>query len=216
LTNKVSKCKYRLTIEVETIMKKIIPLLLASFLLSAAMPSVAQEPFDTQDARRAYEDGVKHYDLAEYTEALDSFKDAYRTKTDPAFLYNIAQCLRKLERLDESATFYRTYLRRAPDASNRKEVERHLADIETRLAAANPPARGPFSARDIPIAPPAQIDLAPRPATPITGRPIYERWWFWTAAGAVAAGATTTIIILARHEPTSIPASVLGSQKALP
>jgi len=30
--------------------------------------------------------------LGEYREALDQFKEAYRLKQDPSFLYNIAQC----------------------------------------------------------------------------------------------------------------------------
>jgi tetratricopeptide (TPR) repeat protein len=203
-------------------MKIIISLLLAALVLAPAMPGWTQ-PLSLKEARASYEEGARHYDLGEYAEALASFRDAYRAKDDPAFLFNIAQCLRKLNRLDEASYFYRSYLRRAPDADNREKVERHLKDIEDQAAAASPPSasnQGPspkqFSAHDIPIAPAPQIDLAPQPPSVIKVRPIYERWWFWAATGAVAAGTTAAIIILARHDPTSIPASALGSQRTLP
>ena len=109
--------------------------LLVAGLLTLPVPAWAQGSSNAKEAKAAYEEGARHYDLAEYAEALTSFKDAYRAKTDPSFLFNIAQCLRKLERMEEAATFYRTYLRRAPEAPNRAEVERHLKDIESQLAA---------------------------------------------------------------------------------
>jgi tetratricopeptide (TPR) repeat protein len=196
----------------EDIMRNIISLLLAALLLAPSGPGWSQGSTSAREAKASYEEGARHYDLAEYAEALDSFKDAYRAKTDPAFLFNIAQCLRKLERMEEAATFYRTYLRRAPEAPNRAEVERHLKDIESQLAAASPVIpQGTFPAQETP-----RIDLSPRPAPEIEEHPLYKRWWIWTAAGAVAAGAAATIIILARRDPTSIPSSGLGHQGALP
>jgi tetratricopeptide (TPR) repeat protein len=68
--------------------------------------------------------------LTEYDQALAEFKEAYRVKPDATFLYNIAQCHRKLGQVDEALTFYRTYLRRAPDAPNRGEVERRIQELE--------------------------------------------------------------------------------------
>ena len=195
-------------------MNKIISLLLASLLLVQSLPGWAQ---GSKESKAAYEEGARHYDLAEYAEALDSFKDAYRAKTDPAFLFNIAQCLRKLGKLEDAATFYRTYLRRAPDAINRVEVERHLRDIEEQLAAASPAAPpGAYSPQAAPAASSPQIDLSTHPAPRIEEHPLYKRLWIWTAVGAVAAGAAATIIIMSRRDPTSIPASGLGYQRALP
>ena len=74
-------------------------------------------------AKRLYISATKHFDLAEYPDALNDFKEAYRLKDDPVFLYNIAQCYRILNKNDEALSFYRSYLRRAPDAPNRAEVE---------------------------------------------------------------------------------------------
>jgi tetratricopeptide (TPR) repeat protein len=202
-------------------MKNIISLLLASLLLASSLPGWSQ-PLNQREAKASYEEGARHYYLMEYDEALTSFKDAFRAKDDPAFLFNIAQCLRKLGRLDEASTFYQIYLRRAPDAGNRAEVERHLDDIEGQMATTAPPPEPNqppiprrFSAQDTTIPFNPQIDLSPQhPA--IKDHPLYKRWWFWTAAGAVAAGTTATIIILTRHDPAAIPSSMLGSQRALP
>ena len=203
-------------------MKNIISLLLVTFLLTPALPGWSQ-PLNLKKAKASYEEGVRHYDLTEYPEALTSFKDAYRAKDDPAFLFNIAQCLRKLNRLEEAATFYRSYLRRAPDNNNQDKVERHLREIEDQMAIVVPattPNQDPtpkrFSTKNIPITPAPQINLSPQPQPTIKDRPLYKRWWFWTAAGAIAAGAATSIIILARHNPTSTPSSILGSQRTLP
>ena len=215
LTNEVSK--YKMVI-MSTRMS--IALVVAT-VLTPALPGWTQ-PLNLKEAKASYEEGARHYYLTEYAEALTSFKDAYRAKDDPAFLFNIAQCLRKLNRLDEASNFYRIYLRRAPDAGNRAEVERHLSVIEGQMAAAapppepnQPPSPRRFSAQDTTIPVHPQIDLSPQHPV-IKDRPLYKRWWFWTAAGAVAAGTTAAIIILARHDPSSTPASMLGSQKALP
>ena len=56
----------------------------------ALAPSAHAE--DKQKAREAYERATQDYDLGEYKEALDAFKEAYRNFEDPAFLFNIAQC----------------------------------------------------------------------------------------------------------------------------
>ena len=81
-------------------------------------------------AKQHFEAGVSHFDLAEWEQALVEFKEAYRLKSDATFLYNIAQCHRKLGHVDDALTFYKTYLRRAPDAPNREEVERRILELE--------------------------------------------------------------------------------------
>lgn len=105
---------------------------LAMALVLARAPSVAAAAADEDKvlAKQHFESGARHFDLSEWEQALLEFKEAYRLKPDPTFLYNIAQCHRKLGNLDEALTFYRTYLRRAPDARNRNEVERRIADLE--------------------------------------------------------------------------------------
>jgi tetratricopeptide (TPR) repeat protein len=211
----------------------------------ASLSSMAFAGNDAQAAKGRYESGVRHFDLSEYESALVDFKEAYRNKPDPVLLYNIAQCHRRLGHTEEAITFYRSYLRRAPDAKNREEVERRISELETIRNAENAailnsngggPKPSPISAeaqqRPSPVSAEAQqnavaetaatdpapaVDLGAQdgPAPKTTGT-IYKRWWFWTAVGFVAAGTATVAVIMAERDPTKIPASALGAQKVLP
>jgi PEGA domain./Tetratricopeptide repeat. len=82
-------------------------------------------------AKAHFKQGRMHYQLGEYREALNEFKEAYRLKQDPSFLYNIAQCHRQLREYSEAIRLYGNYLREAPDADNRDEVERQIRDLKT-------------------------------------------------------------------------------------
>ena len=106
-------------------------LISAAFMcLCLATVSAPAQADDAVAAKAKYESGVRHFDLAEFEPALADFKEAYRNKPDPVFLYNIAQCHRKLGHADEAISFYQTYLRKAPDAKNREEVERRISELQ--------------------------------------------------------------------------------------
>jgi tetratricopeptide (TPR) repeat protein len=203
-------------------------------LVGTRCPTSALAQDDTTAAKARYESGVRHFDLSEYDQALGDFKEAYRNKPDPVFLYNIAQCHRKLGHTDDAITFYQSYLRRAPDAKNRDEVERRIAELESLRAAENAsiastggntqPSPGSSETQERAVAqtsiPPtttAALDLSSRdnPEAQPSGA-IYTRWWFWTAAGAVAAGTATVVAIMVTRDPTKVPSSGLGTQRALP
>lgn len=189
---------------------------------------------DATVAKEHYETGVRHFDLSEFEQALVDFKEAYRNKPDPVFLYNIGQCHRKLGHLDDAITFYQTYLRRAPDAKNRQEVERRIGELESLRDAESasivnstgrslpPPtsaeAQGKSAAQTVDTtSTTAALDFGARDETvPQSSGAIYKQWWFWTAIGAVAAGTATVAIIMVEHDPTKIPSTSLGSQRALP
>ncbi len=84
-------------------------------------------------ARAHFKQGRMHYQLGEYREALDEFKAAYLLKQDASFLYNIAQCHRQLGELSDAAKMYASYLREAPEAPNRAEVERQIRELKVAL-----------------------------------------------------------------------------------
>jgi tetratricopeptide (TPR) repeat protein len=98
----------------------------------AAAPPTAEEK---AKAREHYQKGLVHYDIKEFSEALAEFKNAYRVIQDPAFLFNIAQCYRKLGQDVEALDYYRNYARRFPNAPNRSEVDRRIQEIERELDA---------------------------------------------------------------------------------
>ena len=173
---------------------------------------------EASQAKHFFVSGSKHFDLGEYSEALNDFKEGYRLKDDPVFLYNIAQCHRLLNQNTEALRAYKTYLRRAPDAANRAEVERKIAAIEEAQAAANKASTTPPNQ----VLPPdshgsepatgtaATTTTAPSTTAPSTTEPaaaassntltatapshdertpVYKKWWLWTAVGVVVVGA---------------------------
>lgn len=183
----------------------------------AAETRAAPNDAEAAEAKRYYGTASRAYDLAEYEQALRSFKEAYRLVGDPAFLFNIAQCHRKLGHPADAITFYKTYLRRAPNTTHRAEVERFIADLDKGDAvrpeaaqpapAAPPPATAsPQTAAPLaapPASAPAALVAAPAPPAPATDRPVYTRAWFWVVTGAVLAGAATTAVLLTRSDPAA-------------
>jgi tetratricopeptide (TPR) repeat protein len=190
----------------------------------AAVGEAGAAPTDAEaaESRRHYGIAVRAYDLAEYEEALREFKEAYRIVGDPAFLFNIAQCHRKLGHPVDAISFYKTYLRRAPNTPHRAEVERLIADLEKGEAArpeaaaaapapatAAPPPPAVMSQTSAPLAPPppsatAALVVAPgAPPAPATDRPFYTRAWFWVATGAALAGVATAAFLLTRPDPAA-------------
>src|SRR5262245_46145011 len=172
-------------------------------------PPGAPSESQLADAKQHYAAATKFYDLAEYEAALREFKEAYRAIEDAAFLFNIAQCHRKLGHTQDAITFYKNYLRRAPHATNKAEVERRIAELE-RAPTASPPAPDepstPVAPLVLDLPPPPQAKERPADATlvaapspppaPAEETPFYKRGWFWIVTGAVVAGAAATVIVL--------------------
>ena len=164
------------------------------------LPAAARAEDGTAAAKRHFSSGRKHFDLGEYQQALDDFKEGYRLKDDPVFLYNIAQCYRLLNEHEEAIRAYRSYLNRAPDAPNRDEVERKIAALQEAIASEHKAQTTPPNHVMVPAAsPPAETTpaAAGAPAAALTAQatppraptPLYKKWWLWTAVGgAVAVG----------------------------
>jgi len=188
---------------------------------SPAPASPGPPPTESQlaDAKQRYAAASRLYDLAEYESALTEFKEAYRAVGDPAFLFNIAQCHRKLGHRDEELTFFKSYLRRSPHAKNRIEVERRIQELERAMAATPPP---PSPEPKPPAPPPPGPTLTPPPpperqpeATLVSpaapgadegrGAPLYKRGWFWVAVGVVLAGGAATAYLLATRSSATAP-----------
>jgi tetratricopeptide (TPR) repeat protein len=165
-------------------------------------------PARAEDARsRAlahFEAGRKLYQVGDYAPALVEFKRAFLLKEDPVFIFNIAQCHRRLGDTEQAITFYRRYLGTNPPAANRQQVEKLIADLERQRPAvpASPPPAPPEVARAPVLTPstpaPAAAVFAQPPAAAREEPAIYTRWWFWTGLVAVAGGAAAAVI-LTRH-----------------
>jgi tetratricopeptide (TPR) repeat protein len=127
-----------------------------------------------QQVRDHYERGTRFYNVAKYGEAIDEYQKAYLISADPVMLYNIAQAYRMWDQPVEAIRFYRNYLRNAPTAPNRTEVEKRIAELERvaeerrRAPTTTPPAtEPPPAATPPPVTPPptAQTSPSPRPSS---------------------------------------------------
>ena len=85
-------------------------------------------------AKALFASGNQHYNLGEFDQALEAYKLAYRIKPLPAFLFNIAQCHRKLGQHKEAVAMYQSYLVGIPDAQNKPLVESLIAESRTEIA----------------------------------------------------------------------------------
>jgi tetratricopeptide (TPR) repeat protein len=150
---------------------------------------------DREAAKRAYREGTRLYDVADFRGALEAFKKAYLNFEEPTILFNIGQCYRQLGEKSEAIRFYRTYLRNLPDSSNADEVKRIITTLEHALAEERAEAAAREQAAKPSPAPVVAPAVAPSPANEgvvqaPAKKPIYKKGWFWglTAAVLVVAG----------------------------
>jgi tetratricopeptide (TPR) repeat protein len=135
--------------------------------LSIVMSTSAAHAEDKNAARDHWERGTKYYDIGKYDEAIKEFEAAYEAKTDPAFLYNLAQSHRLAGHTNEALKLYRTYLRYVPKAPNRADIEARINELEK--AASARPATDPT----VPVTPPSVSGgAATAPPPPTTTPPL--------------------------------------------
>jgi len=104
-----------------------------------------------QQSAALYAKGTTHFNLAEYDQAIDAFKQGYALSAAPGFLYNIAQAYRLKGDCAQAALFYGNYLRAEPDAPNRAAVEGRIDEMRRCSGPrAQPP---PSGSREAEIAP---------------------------------------------------------------
>ena len=110
---------------------------IAAIVLAIVLVSPTARAEDKAAARSAYAEGTKYYDLNNFEAALKAFEKAYWNYEEPAFLFNIAQCYRQLDRKKDAVKFYRSYLRKVPDAPNRSDVEKLIASLDAAIERAH-------------------------------------------------------------------------------
>jgi tetratricopeptide (TPR) repeat protein len=81
-------------------------------------------------AKSHFNRGTSFYNIGRFADALAEYEAAYLAVQDPPFLFDIAQCHRKMGNSKEALASYRTYLRVAPNAPNRAEVQKRISELE--------------------------------------------------------------------------------------
>jgi tetratricopeptide (TPR) repeat protein len=140
--------------------------------LAHASPALAQLT-GKASAKEHYEIATRLYEVREYERALAEYKAAYVAEPDPAFLYNIGQCHRKLGQNADALSFFQQFLKKtAPSDPTRKQAEARIHELEAEGKIKNEsvePAPKPDSLTPppsaAPLPPPAPAPVAQ--ATPV-------------------------------------------------
>jgi len=170
---------------------------LTPLLVFAMVAKVWAQPSPPPEARQHSDACIKAYDLAEYQRAINECKAAYELYPAPLLLYSIAQANRKLGQAATALEFYKKYIAKAPNGSQRPQAENQIillkpiVEAAERSRAAPPDGAGHDQGDHSRNAPPAVIVVQP-PAPTISGsdRPSKSRRWVWAIVvpGVVAIG----------------------------
>jgi tetratricopeptide (TPR) repeat protein len=132
--------------------------------LSGSLARAETDADKKQRAKEHYEIATRLYDVGKYGDAIKEYESAYLLTGDPALLFNIGQAYRLWERPEDALRVYKNYLRQRPDAVNRADVEKKIADlekvIEERHRTGVPMTEPPPTV----AAPPAGVATEPPPA----------------------------------------------------
>ena len=132
-------------------------------------------------AKEHYKLGLDAYQAGNYPSAIKELKKAYLLKRLPPLLLNIGATYRKMGDNDNAIYYYKKYLAEAPEARDRADVEKTVADLSAGGATApsapsdesKPAESAPASTPEEPRASPAfahtPVDAAP-PDSPVDVR----------------------------------------------
>jgi tetratricopeptide (TPR) repeat protein len=135
---------------------------LAVALSSAPSPARADDE-TTEQARQHYAKGKQAFDLGKWDDAIAEFEEAYKLRSDPTFLFNMAQAYRRKGDLQRALDLYKNYLIENPDSPKRSEIEKRIRALEKEM---KNPARRQIEA-PAPVASPSE----PPPAAPVVVAP---------------------------------------------
>src|SRR5690606_33333095 len=85
------------------------------------------------EAKRVYEEAATAYEAHRYGEAIQLFRSADQLKPNPAFDFNIGLAYEDMGDPARALASYRSYLRRAPEATDRLEVDARIQRLEQTL-----------------------------------------------------------------------------------
>jgi tetratricopeptide (TPR) repeat protein len=111
-------------------------------LLSAVAHAASPTEEARKTAREHYDKAVLHFNGNEYGAAAEEFLATYKAVPQPALLYNAAQAYRLAGDREHALESYRAFLKSAPDAKQRPDVERRIKELSataTPVVAAPPP-----------------------------------------------------------------------------
>jgi tetratricopeptide (TPR) repeat protein len=180
--------------------------LLPVIAIALAFPTTAwADPVAAQRAQELYERAEVHFNVGEFRRALELYRAAYKLQPLIGLIVDLGRCHQQLGEYDRALFQYRTYLHQLPDAPNRAEVERLIAECE---AAKRAGAGGKV---------PFYVYKEPEPGG--AGRRRVHRGWFWSGAvlgGALlATGVVTGALNLSMSAEYKDPTTTIARRREL-
>lgn len=206
-------------------MKRATLCVFATVVLGGPTVALAQEDEATQRAKELFKKAEVHFSVGEFTKALALYKEAFKTKPLPAFLFNIGQCHRNMGRCDKALFFFKQYLIRTPDPPNRADVEKLIKICEAQVkaektepaAATQPAAQPPEPPESAAASRPAQ-QPEPPPAGETSRRGL-SPIWFWSSVGLTGAllvtGTATGVMALSKSDEYKDPSTSIDRRRDL-
>jgi hypothetical protein len=136
-------------------------LILATVFGLAAGPARAP----SADEQKLYEEGVRALQAGDARGAEKAWKAGYAIARDPAFLVPIGEAQEKAGAPGEAADSYRRYLREAPDAADRADIEHRIARLTPGAPAPAPSPSPAETPGEFGATPPAPSLAPPGPPT---------------------------------------------------
>jgi tetratricopeptide (TPR) repeat protein len=101
-----------------------------------AFPAQAQKEakISKEEATKRFNEASQQYKLQEYDLALENFKELYRLTGEAVFLYNIAQCNRQLNHMEEALKGYKLFLQEAPNSELKQNAETRVTELEASIS----------------------------------------------------------------------------------
>ncbi|MEM6957871.1 MAG: hypothetical protein AAF645_19400 [Myxococcota bacterium] len=196
-------------------------LLLGLSVLVAALPSAAQEADSAaratdDEARARFVAGRALVETGEYRAARDEFQRGYVLSRRALFLFNMAECSRRLEEADRARREYAEYIRRdrgserVPVAQQRlfelgpgdRSTPEWVAELDApSIRVDEPPESAETNEPDPPIVTTDPSDSSA--AVDDEGRPWYAHWALWTSVGAaVVTGVVLGVVLSSGGGPS--------------
>jgi tetratricopeptide (TPR) repeat protein len=186
---------------------------------ASAKPSTSvAAPADLR-ARALYDQALQEYNSGRYENSLSLLRQAYALSPGAGFLFNIAQCERKLGRCTQARTAYQEYITQEADPARRSRADRAIESLkdcdpkspEVQATPAGPrasPVAGGRARKPFPRAP-ARVVRVPNRGTASTAQSgsqagLQIAKWSLFASGGVAALAAGYFALSARSASSDV------------
>ncbi len=187
--------------------------------LACAFQHAASAQPNADRAVALYEEGKRHFDIANYRAAIVSWKESYLLSSEPLLLFNIAQAYRLGGDCAQANRFYANYKRAVPKPANQVELEKAMekcagiepatGDVDDKSEPPPKPLPTPAPNTALPSVPPSVANTSPIDRYADRGR-TFRIVGLSVAGTGVAAGAVAVLFALRARDK----ADELGGQPA--